>query len=326
VAASWEDLVEIGVRTGASIEKDLRALCAGQSQRAITEHILELADAARYSAALIDAAPKTTQVPSIPQTSTVPRAEETQETQENPQARDDPRILHVPANSVTTWLQFAHTVRAAARGLGRRGLQDTDAVGILVQDAASHAVASHAVRAAGAVASPVDPAAGAADIAGQLKACRARLLITSAPLADLAIQAAERSWVRQVFAFGEAAGTTPFSSLLQAEKHRQPHRNGSARVAPGSRTQIPALAGRVSADGPGGRLARRDVVVAAPPCGNPDAYSWLLDLALLAGATIVAAPLSQIATAVHTYKGTAAIVPRGIHVPAIPPDRIFTVA
>ncbi len=321
--------MEIGVRTGASLEKDLRVLCAGQSQRAITEHILELADGAGYAAALIDAAPKTTQVPNIPQTSTVPRAEETPETtetQENPQAREDPRTLHVPANSVTTWLQFAHTVRAAARGLGRRGLQDTDAVGILVEDAASHVVASHAVRAAGAIASPVDPAAGAADIAGQLKACRARLLITSAALADLAVQAAERSWVRQVFAFGEAAGTTPFSSLLEAPKHGQPHRNGSARIAPGSRTQIPALAGHVPADGPGCRLSHLDVVVAAPPCGSPDTYSWLLDLALLAGASIVAAPLSQITTAVHTFKGTAAIVPRGIHVPAIPAERIFTVA
>jgi AMP-binding enzyme len=290
VAASWEDLVEIGVSTEASVKGDPRLLRAGASQWAITQHILELADGAGYAAALIDADPKT------------------------------------PKPAVTTWLQFAHTVRAAARGLSRRGLQDTDTVGILVQDAASHVVASHAVRDAGAIASPVHPAAGAADIAAQLKACRARLLITSAGLAELAIQAAERSWVRQVFAFGEAAGTTPFSSLLEAAKHGQPYRNGNARTAPGSRMQIPALDGLMPADGPGSWLTRRDVVVAGPPCGDPGTYSSLLDVALLAGATIVAAPLPQITAAIQTYRGTAAIVPRGIYVPAIPAGRIFTVA
>jgi hypothetical protein len=297
-AASWEDLVEIGVSNGASIEGSPRVLLAGGSQRAITEHILELADERGYAAALIDAGPQT------------------------PNGAGNSRTSHIPENTVTTWLRFAYTVRAAAGGLGRRGLQDTDAVGILVQDAASHAVASHAVRAAGAIASPVHPAAGAADIAAHLKACRARLLITSAALAELAIQAAERSWVRQVFAFGEAAGTTPFSSLLEAAKHGRCHRNGNARIAPGSRAQIPALA----CLGPASRLTHRDVVVAGPPCGDPDAYSSLLDLALLAGATIVAAPLPQVTAAIYTYKGTAAIVPRGTHVPAVPAGRIFTVA
>jgi hypothetical protein len=309
--------VKIGVSTGASIEGDPRVLCAGGSQRAITERILELADGAGYAAALIDAGPKTLKTPETP---------ETPQVQENPQASESPQVPQFPENTVTTWLQFAYTVRAAARGLARRGLRDTDTVGILVQDAASHAVASHAVRAAGAIASPLHPAAGAADIAAQLKACRARLLITSATLAELAIQAAERSWVRQVFAFGEAAGTTPFSSLLEDAKHGQPYRNGGARAANGSCAQIPALPGLMPADEPGSRLTHRDVVVAGPPCGDPDVYSSLLDLALVAGATIVAAPLPQIAAAIFAYKGTAAIVPRGTHVPALPAERVFSVS
>ena len=173
--------MEFGVTTGANVGADPRR--AGAFQRAVTEHILALADRAGYEAALVDAACAT----------------------------------------VTTWPQFAHTVRAAGRGLSRRGLQDTDTVGVFVQDAASHAVALHAVRAAGAVAVPVPAAATVADVAARLKACRARLLITSAALAELAVQAAERSWVRQVFAFGEAAGTTPFGSLLEAAKHGHRH-------------------------------------------------------------------------------------------------------
>ena len=73
------------------------------------------------------------------------------------------------------------------------------------------------------------------------------------------------------------------------------------------------------------RLTRRDVVVAAPPCGDPNAYTSLLDLALAAGATVVAAPLAQVTAAVGVYKGTAAIVPHGTDVPGLPAGRVLAV-
>ncbi len=279
--------MEFGVSAVASIEAELDAPSAGGSHRAITGHILRLADGAGYGAALIDAADGT----------------------------------------VTTWPQFARTVRAAAHGLGRRGVRDDDAVGIFVADAASHAVAVHAVRAAGAAAWPIRPAATTADIAAQLNACRARLLITSAPLAELAIEAAERSWVRQVFAFGEAAATTPFGDLLDAAEQPRRQENGSADRDPGTARQGPVpisdLAGLTLAGGP--RLTRWDVVVAAPPCGEPDAYTLLLDLALIAGATIVAAPTDQLTAAISAYHGTAAIAPRGTRVEGLPAAQVFSV-
>jgi len=278
--------VEFGVGTWTSIEADLPTPSADSSHRAITEHILGLADGAGYGAALINAADGT----------------------------------------VTTWPQFAHTVRAAARGLGRRGLRGDDTVGILVADAASHVVAVHSVRAAGATAWPIRPAATTADVAAQLNACRARLLITSASLADLATQAAERSWVRQVFAFGEAAATTPFGSLLESAEHAQRHddgrENGSASRMPGPATMpVSDLAGLTLAGRP--RLTRWDVVVAGSPCGEPDAYTLLLDLALIAGATIVAAPADRITAAIGAYRATAAIVPRGTHVDGIAAAKVF---
>jgi acyl-CoA synthetase (AMP-forming)/AMP-acid ligase II len=309
--------VELGISAGAGIETDLRTRRADGPQRqdaakrAVTEHILTVADQAGYGAALIGAM-----------------------TEGSGEA------------SVITWPQFAHMVRAAARGLSRRGLQEADTAGILVQDAVSHVVAVHAVRAAGAIAVPIRPSQTAADIAAQLKQGRARLLITSAALAELAIQAAERSWVRQVFAFGEAEGTTPFGSLLHTARHGQLQANGSAghndsnggnghdggHVAP----QVLDLAGLgadgLGADGLGADglraalgLTHRDVVVAAPPCGDPDAYTSLLDLALAAGATIVAAPLPQVTAVIGVYKGTAAIVPRETDVPGLPRARVFIV-
>ncbi len=276
--------MEFGVSAAVSIEAELDAPSADGSHRAITGHILRLADGAGYGAALIDAA----------------------------------------GGSATTWPQFAHTVRAAARGLSRRGVQDDDTVGIFVADAASHAIAVHAVRAAGAAAWPIRPAARSVDVAAQLSACRARLLITSASLAELAIEAAERSWVRQVFAFGEAAETTPFSALLDAAEHTGRNEDGSADRGAGTpgpgAVPISDLAGLTLAGGP--RLTRWDVVVAGPPCGEPDAYTLLLDLALIAGATIVAAPAHQLTAAIGAYHGTAAIVPRGTRVEGIPAARV----
>jgi AMP-binding enzyme len=321
--------VELEISAGAGIEAELRALRADAQQRAVTEHILALADQAGYGAALIDAV----------------------------------ALGHAEA-AVITWPQFAHMVRAAARGLSRRGLQQGDTAGIFVGDAVSHVVAVHAVRAAGAVAAAVRPTRSATDIAAQLKQSRARLLITSADLADLAIQAAERSWVRQVFAFGEAEGTTSFDSLLQTPQtprhgqhqaddtisrnghngHNNNGHNGSHDHVDGpAPAQVLDLAGLgpeglgpegLGPDGsapqlihrPVPRLTYRDVVVAAPPCGDPEAYTSLLDLALAAGATIVAAPLAQVTAAIGVYKGTAAIVPRETSVPGLPAGRVLAVS
>ncbi len=284
--------MEGGVGIQASIEENPQTSCADQPQRRITEHVLRVADQAGYRAALIDAADGT----------------------------------------VTTWPRFAQTVRSAARGLRRRGLAVDDTVGVIVQDAARHAIAVHTIREAGGIPAPImlDPgdSRDPEHIAAQLKACGARLLITVDTLAELASQAAERSWVRQVFAFGEAAeptGATPFSSLLEVAKHGNGPGVGSLNRA--ELTPADAL-GTAGIDYPGGlsaRLTSRDVVIAGPPRGSGPAYTALLDFALMSGSTVVAAPAGEIAHAVHRYAGTAAIVPRGASVPDIPSARVFRV-
>jgi non-ribosomal peptide synthetase component F len=288
-------VVERGVGTPASIEENPQTPRAGLSQRRITEYVLRIADQAGYRAALIDAADGT----------------------------------------VTPWPRFAQTVRAAARGLRRRGLTPDDTVGVLVRDAARHAVAVHTIREAGATPVPIRLEPGAdhtADIAVQLKACGARLIITVDELAELASQAADRSWVRQVLAFGETAeatGATPFSSLLEVARHGPAAGNGADATSLRSAELTPADALELAAiDYPGGlsaRLTERDVVVAGPPGGSGPAYTALLDFALMSGSTVVATSAEDIASAVRHYCGTAAIVSRGVDVPVIPAARVFLV-
>ena len=292
--------MERGVSMGERTEADPLIVSEGLPGRAMTERILKVAGESGYRAALVDATD----------------------------------------GSVTAWPRFARIVRAAACGLARRGLAEGDTAGVFVQDAASAAIAVNAIRAAGAMACLVRSDADPADVAGQLNACGARLLITSAPLAELAAEGADRSRVRQVIAFGEAAGTTPFSSLLESGRHGQ--RDGHAAVEPGlvdppsavdqsGRPEGNGLADEhdlADGGGPGaGReLTQRDVVVAGPPCGDGSAYISLLDLTLVTGATLVAAPVTLVTAAMRVYKGTAAIVPRGTHVPGVPPARLFPVA
>lgn len=285
--------MECGVSTGERVDADPLIVSADMAHRAMTMSILELADEAGYRAALIDATDAT----------------------------------------VTAWPRFAWTVRAAAHGLGRRGLAEGDTVGVFVQDAVSAAIAVNAIRAAGATACLIGPDVSPADIAARLNACGARLLVTSAPLAELATEGADRSRVRQVIAFGEAPGMTPFSSLLESARHGQPNEHGALDGSgPVDEPGRPAGDGLAEYARPGlcpgsaGELTHRDVVVAAPPGGDGQAYTSLLDLTLLSGATLVAAPLPLVTAAIRVYKGTAAIVPRGTHVPGIPPDRVFPAA
>jgi len=290
--------VERGVTTGERTEADLLIVSAGMPHRAMTERILAVAPTAGYRAALIDATD----------------------------------------GKATAWPRFARTVRAAADGLGRRGLAEADTAGVFVEDAVSAAIAVNAIRAAGAIPCLIRPDAGPAEIADRLNACGARLLITSAPLADLAAEGADRSRVRQVISFGEAAGTTPFGSLL--EPGLALGLDGAGAVGESGRPEGNGLAYRYGTGdgrgpegehGPGdehgpGELTYRDVVVAAPPCGDGQAYLSLLDLTLLTSATLVAAPLPLVTAAIRVYKGTAAIVPRGTQVPGVPADRVFAVA
>ena len=285
------------VSTGERTAADQLMVSDCSPDRALTERILEVADEAGYRAALIDATD----------------------------------------GSVTAWPRFARTVRAAAAGLARRGLAEGDTAGVFVQDAASAAIAVNAIRAAGGRACLIRSDAGPADIADLLNACAARVLITSAPLAGLAAEGADRSRVRQVIAFGDADGTTSFSSLLGSGRHSQPDAQAAAEPGFAERSGPAHESGRPEGNGQtherdltdsgepgsGGDLTHRDVVVAGPPCGGGPAYISLLDLTLLAGATLVAAPVPLVAPALRVYKGTAAIVPPGTGVPGLEPARIF---
>jgi acyl-CoA synthetase (AMP-forming)/AMP-acid ligase II len=227
---------------------------------------------------------------------------------------------------------FARMVQASATGLAWRGVRSGDAVGVCAPDAASYALTVHAIRAVGAVPSPMCGASSVTGMAAQLSDCGARLIITGPPLVSAVLAAAERSWVRQVISFGDEPETDPFSSLL-SRGAQQPAwcdpgdlallsydigPDGRLRRMPLTHHELAGELRRLAAATP---MSGQDVVIAAPPAGAGRAYSVLVDLALLEGATIVATSsadimdTADIADAARAHGGTAAIVHPGTSVP-----------
>jgi acyl-CoA synthetase (AMP-forming)/AMP-acid ligase II len=243
------------------------------------------------------------------------------------------------AGAAYSYGELAVTVQRAAAGLAGRGLRHRDVVGVFVPDAACCALATGAIRAAGGVPSPIGPGLTVAEIAGQLADCGARMLLTGPPLTGAAQAAADRSWVRQVICFGEAAGATPFDALAGPGADEPPPadaRPDELALLPYSRQPDGTLApvavthhdlieqlGKLAA---GPVIRSRDIVLAGPPAGDGQAYTALLDHALTQGATVIAVPDGQMQAAAAADGGTVAIVADGSTVSAETGLRVLTVA
>jgi acyl-CoA synthetase (AMP-forming)/AMP-acid ligase II len=249
-----------------------------------------------------------------------------------------PALLGGPAAAPCSYPELAVTLQRAAAGLAWRGVRPRDVVGVYVADAVSYILASHAIRAAGAVPSPVSEELTVPEIASQLADCGARILITSHTLAAAGLAAADRSWVRQVISFGEAPGAMPFSSLLglgsMCPTTVRPHdlallpytRRPDGTLARAAVTHLDMTGDLMQLSAAAG-ITERDVIVAAPPAGDGRRYTALVDHALMRGSTMIATTACElaIATAVREHQGTAAIVPGGLNLTAIAPLRIFAV-
>jgi acyl-coenzyme A synthetase/AMP-(fatty) acid ligase len=233
-----------------------------------------------------------------------------------------------PSGGSYSYVSLATTVQAAAAGLTWRGLRPRDVVGVLAPDVVGFVLATHAVRAAGGVPSPVDAGLCAVETAGQLAESGARMVITAPPLADTALAAVDRSWVRQVFSFVDAPGATRFSDLLGLDMIRPSRgrpddvallpfsrgQDGRLRPAPVSHRELVELIDRADQ---GAGITGRDVVLAMPPVGDGLAYATLIDSALLRGATVVAVRGHGLTMAAAAHHGTVVVVPKdlGIAVP-----------
>jgi hypothetical protein len=187
-------------------------------------------------------------------------------------------LVDATDGSVTAWPRFARIVRAAACGLTRRGLAEGDTAGVLVQDAASAAIAVNAIRGRGRPRLPHPTrtrARGHRRPAQRLRRAAADHLGSAGRTRR---RGADRSRVRQVIAFGEATApprsarcSIPLMSSGWQPGGKRPEpgcQSPSHRSGAGGRTDRSRACPAGDGDRAPGDLTHGTSWSPAPPCGD----------------------------------------------------------
>ncbi|HUA46670.1 MAG TPA: 4-coumarate--CoA ligase family protein [Solirubrobacteraceae bacterium] len=129
--------------------------------------------------------------------------------------RDKPALIDGPSGRTITYGQLASSVRMVAASLAERGFSKGDVLAHYAPNLPEYAVMFHGVATAGGISTTANPLLTVEEFAAQLRDSRARLLVTVPELVDKASAAAAQAEVEEIFVYGEAAGATPFASLLR---------------------------------------------------------------------------------------------------------------
>src|SRR5215208_2582336 len=127
---------------------------------------------------------------------------------------DKPALVDGPGGRTLTYGQLAATISRAAAGLAERGFRHGDVLAIYSPNLPEYAIAFHAAASLDGIVTTVNPLYTADELAAQLQDAGAAYLVTIPQFMDKALDAAQRSNIREVFVFGEAEGAMPFASLL----------------------------------------------------------------------------------------------------------------
>jgi acyl-CoA synthetase (AMP-forming)/AMP-acid ligase II len=236
-----------------------------------------------------------------------------------------PAIVDAVSGGALTFAQVAADVDRCAAGLSARGLVPGEVVGIFAPNVPEYAVAFHGIARAGGANSTVNGLYTAEEAASQLRAARARFLVTVPELAERACEAARLAGVQEVFAIGAAAGTTPFEHLLApaGEAAQQPDidpashvvalpfSSGTTGLAKGVMLTHRNLVANLCQYEPVRRIDESDRVIAVLPFFHIYGQTLILNDALRRGACIVTMPrfdLAQFLAAIEHHAVTACYV------------------
>lgn len=129
---------------------------------------------------------------------------------------DQPALIDGVTGVAMSYRELIEAVCRATAGFAARGVTSGDVVAMCSPNQPEFVIAYYAALAAGAVVTAVNPMATGADLAGQLHSSGARWMVTTPELFEKAGAAAVAVQLREVFTFGDCAGSTPFAALLDA--------------------------------------------------------------------------------------------------------------
>ena len=237
---------------------------------------------------------------------------------------EKPALIDGPSGRALSYAGLERLVRSFAAGLAARGFVKGDMFAIYMPNAPEYAVAFHGVVAAGGRCTTVNPLYTARELAHQLADCRASMLLTVPAFLEEARKAAKQAGGCEVFVLGEADGALSFSELLgdpeaapkvpidpAVDIAAVPYSSGTTGLSKGVMLSHRNLVSNMVQSEGVLAVSEDDMVIAVLPFFHVYGMCIVMNLGLLAGATLVTMPrfdLEQFLDLLERYRVTRAYV------------------
>lgn len=235
---------------------------------------------------------------------------------------DKPAVIDGSSGRSYTYAQLYDAVLRVAGGLAERSFGKGDVLAILAPNLPEYAIAFHATATVGGTVTPINPTYTVEEVEFQLKDSGAKLLITIPMFLETARIAGAAAGIEEIFLFGEAAGATPFASLLASGPLMQdagidpgedvvvlPYSSGTTGLPKGVMLTHRNLVANLAQ---GTHLLSGDqVVIAVLPFFHIYGMTVLLNGVLFGGATTVTMPrfdLAEFLRIIQDHKVTRAYI------------------
>ena len=235
-----------------------------------------------------------------------------------------PALIDGPTGRTLSYADLGRSVRRVATSLARRGFQKGDVFAIYSPNLPEYAVALHGVATLGGIATTANPLATPRELALQLNDAGATYLVTIPELLDHALEATRQAPVKEVFVFGEAAGASPFATLMEGDDDvpavtidprndlvALPYSSGTTGLPKGVMLTHRNLVANIVQTSAVIRAPEGEVSIAVLPFYHIYGFTVLLNISLYQGVTIVTMPrfdLELFLRLLQDYKVTRANV------------------
>jgi len=211
---------------------------------------------------------------------------------------EKPALIDASNGRVLTYRAWSESVMRAAAALARRGFRKGDVFAIDSPNVPDFAIAFHAVSLLGGIVTTINPQYTVAEMSRQLKDSGAKSIVTTAPFADKAKEAAQENGIRDVYVFGDSFdelltghGDPPAVDIEPAEDVVvMPYSSGTTGLPKGVMLTHRNLVANVLQSAAVINVDENAVALGVLPFFHIYGMVPIMSLSLYAGATVVTMP------------------------------------